>query len=412
MAASSSTALQSALAPKAYSRLERFIRRWQYAGFALLRTLWPNFQFGKWGAITRFADVQEALSRPDVFQVTYGEMMDPSVGPFMLGRDNTIFNQRDKGIMRALLSPEDLPQVRTHVRAILDGILDKHRSAGRLEIVENVTRQCPAMFNQSYFGFSDASLEQIKAWSLGTQWDMFHNVGRNEEIHQNNVRAGKEMHAMLSASLTKKRAALARGDKPRDVLDRLLQWHLPPETGFDDARILTNIMGLLVGSIETTSQAAAQIVNEFLRRPRWLAKAQECARGEDNELWLRYCWEALRFNPITPGMFRICAQDYTIARGTLRRRTFRKGTLVFILTASAMRDGRQLSWPTLFRVSRPDHHYMHMGYGLHTCLGDQISKVQVPEIVRAILLLPNLHRLSPLEYGSGDFPCRLEVGFG
>ncbi len=412
MAASSSTALPSAPAPKTYSRLERFIRRWQYVGFALLRTLWPNFQFRKFGMITRFTDVQEALSRPDIFQVTTAPMMDPSVGPFMLGRDNTIFNQRDKGIMRALLSPEDLPQVRKDVRTILDEIVAKHRSAGRMELVEDVTRECPAVFTQRYFGFSDASIEQIKAWSFHTQWDMFHNIGRDEEVHRKNVRAGKEMHALLSESLPKKRAALARGGTPGDALDRLLQWHFPPETGFDEARILTNIMGLLVGSIETTSQAAVQIVEEFLRRPRWLAKAQECALGDDDDLWKRYCWEAMRFNPITPGVFRICAENYTLARGTLRRRTFRKGASVFIMTASAMRDGRQLPWASRFRVNRPDYHYMHMGYGLHTCLGDQISFVQIPEIVRAIILLPNLHQLSPLEFGEGDFPRRMEVGFG
>ena len=120
----------------------------------------------------------------------------------------------------------------------------------------------------------------------------------------------------------------------------------------------------------------------------------------------------MRFNPITPGVFRICAENYTLARGTLRRRTFRKGTSVFIMTASAMRDGRQLPWASRFRVNRPDYHYMHMGYGLHTCLGDQISFVQIPEIVRAIILLPNLHQLSPLEFGEGDFPRRMEVGFG
>ena len=63
--------------------------------------------------VTRFADVEEALSRNMVFTVRpYAPKMDPSVGPFMLARDGTVYNQRDKGIMRALIQQTDMPGVR------------------------------------------------------------------------------------------------------------------------------------------------------------------------------------------------------------------------------------------------------------------------------------------------------------
>jgi hypothetical protein len=43
--------------------------------------------------ITRFADVTEALSRWTVFTVRfYAQAMDPSVGSFMLGRDDAPLN--------------------------------------------------------------------------------------------------------------------------------------------------------------------------------------------------------------------------------------------------------------------------------------------------------------------------------
>ena len=59
--------------------------------------------------VTRYADVQEVLSRHKVFTVqAYGPKMDPCVGPFMLARDATTINERDKSIMTAMLRSEDL----------------------------------------------------------------------------------------------------------------------------------------------------------------------------------------------------------------------------------------------------------------------------------------------------------------
>jgi len=111
-------------------------RKWMIAKhpdalFAFIRRVRPNLALGAAGpvVITRFPDVQEALSRPDIFNVTYAPMMDPSVGPFMLGRDCTEINQRDKGIMRAFMRVEDLPAIRQKVRSLANA--SKSRSIPR-----------------------------------------------------------------------------------------------------------------------------------------------------------------------------------------------------------------------------------------------------------------------------------------
>jgi cytochrome P450 len=54
--------------------------------FRFLRFLWPNLKLPNGNVfVTRYRDVQEVLSRPEVFTVRdYAPRMDPSVGPFML----------------------------------------------------------------------------------------------------------------------------------------------------------------------------------------------------------------------------------------------------------------------------------------------------------------------------------------
>jgi hypothetical protein len=49
---------------------------------------------------------------------------------------------------------------------------------------------------------------------------------------------------------------------------------------------------------------------------------------------------------------------------------------------------------------------MHLGYGMHTCLGDQISRIQVPEIVKRILQIPGVRPVAAPDFAGGPFPER------
>jgi cytochrome P450 len=382
--------------------------------FAIIRNTRPNLALGRTGPVfvTRFPDVQEALSRPDVFNVAYAPMMDPSVGPYMLGRDCTEINQRDKGLMRAYMRIEDLPAIRQKVRELADGAVESQiYTSNQIEVVSTLSRLVPIKLTGTYFGFPGPDLASMFRWSRATQYDMFHNLDGDEKVHQDNIAAGQEMRAYLAELLPQRRAQLQAGEPLDDILSRLLKSSFPSPIGFDDERIITNIMGTLVGGIETTSQAIVQILDQLFKRPKILKEAIAVANGNDDQLMYRYCWEALRFNPINPFVVRHCRIDYRIAAGSLRALTIPAGSTVLVSGRSAMRDGRQLSAASSFAIDRPESVYMHLGYGLHTCLGDQISRIQVPEIVKRILRLPGVRPASEIDFGGGPFPERYMIGY-
>jgi cytochrome P450 len=128
----------------------------------------------------------------------------------------------------------------------------------------------------------------------------------------------------------------------------------------------------------------------------------------------KYVLEALRFNPHNPGAFRIAAEDYVVAKGTLRATEIPKGTRVLAATQSAMFDKLKVDEPESFRVDRPAHVYMHWGYGLHTCFGRYINETQIPLIVQAVLKRKNLRRAAgnagTLQY-DGRFPASMTLQF-
>ncbi len=54
---------------------------------------------------------------------------------------------------------------------------------------------------------------------------------------------------------------------------------------------------------------------------------------------------------------------------------------------------------------------MHLGYGMHTCLGDQVSRVQIPETIKRLLKLPGLRPSGPMDFKGGPFPESYTVEF-
>jgi cytochrome P450 len=186
------------------------------------------------------------------------------------------------------------------------------------------------------------------------------------------------------------------------------------EARIDDTAIRTNLIGIILGCIPTTSKAVALVVDELLRRPAELAGAQAAARADDDDLVSAYVFEALRFRPQNLGLVRTCAMDYTVARGTLHPTTIPAGTEVLVATQSAMHDGRVVTHPGRFRTDRPPHHYLHFGAGLHTCFGRHVNQVQIPLIVKSLLRRSNLRR-APGPAGAlrttGPYPSSLAVRF-
>jgi cytochrome P450 len=339
--------------------------------FSALRAQRPIFFTPAATMVTRFADVQEVLSRAKIFSVRlYAPKMDPSVGPFMLARDETEINRRDKSIMMAMWSMDDLPRIQKTVEELAERAIAN--ANGRIELISELSRLVAVQLTGKYFGFPGPDVATMMRWSRATQYDMFHNTPQNDpHIHADNVQAGTKMKAYLAQLVPQRRAELKKNPNFDDTLSRLLKSVLPEVIGFGDERIIANTIGLLVGGVETTSAAIALALDELLQRPEQLAAACTAAASGNHDLLATHVWEALRFHLINPFVVRFCEQDFIVADGTPRKAIIRAGTVVLASTASGMMDDDELDAPEEFRINRPYYHYMHFGYGAHTCLGDQ-----------------------------------------
>jgi cytochrome P450 len=393
-------------------RLKQHTIQYPEPVFAVLRRVKPVLFIKNTAIVTRFEDVQEVLSRDDVFQVTYNEKMEVVTGgnDFFLGMQNSPQYERDVAHMRTVMRREDVAgQIIPFIAKTAEELVQA--SGGRLDVARELGKIVPAKWVASYFGCPPPSNEELAHWGSAIFRYLFTDLTNDPAVGSAARDTAAKARAWLDRTIALRKA---NPDGADDVLGRCLRLQGAGVPGMDDLAIRNNLIGLLTGAIPTTAKCCAQALDELLKRPAELEKAQAAARADEDGLFARYVFEALRFNPNNPGLFRIAAEDYTIAKGSLHATLIPKGASVLAATQSAMFDERIVDSPLEFQVTRPDYIYMHWGYGLHTCFGQYVNQVQIPGILKPLLKRKGLRR-APGDAGQlmydGPFPSNLGVEF-
>ncbi len=397
-----------------FSLVRRWIDTEPLPFFKELRDKRPILVTPKCTLVTRFDDVREILLMYKVFTV---KPYVPKMDNYLMAHDDDALHTREKSLMQFMLNRDDLPRVRTMVADISRGILG--RKNGQIEVVNDFCRMVPATLVQDYFGLTGAKLTDLIEWSYWNQYDTFHNQPFDvlpAELSQQIIDRHNETSKKLSSYITMliaKRLLAVKAEKLTfstiiklrdDIVTRMLRTGFAKEQDFDIKRLGVNAGGLLIGAIETTSQAVAQILQYLFQHQEWLTAAKTAAQKEDTTEFDGIVWEALRFVPITPYLFRTTVSDYTAAKGTDHETVLRADTFVLPVTLSAMFDDRAFESPDAFIPQRNWYNYFHFGFGGHECLGRYVGMVMIPEMVRQVLLKKDVEPQGMMDYKSGPFP--------
>jgi cytochrome P450 len=366
---------------------------------------------------------------------------------YLMAYDDDALHYREKSIMQGMLNRDDLPEIRALIKSAADGILDDAQDSegnGQIEIVNEYCRMVPAIMVQEYFGLNGVDKSKLITWSFWNQYDVFHNQpfdlnpkAKYQHIVDEHDNANQELVAYVAALMLRKliwvkletytrwlrlpfrllRDGIYKlfgktAPKPKsDIVARMLESKFAKNVDFGLTRVAVNASGLLIGSIETTSQAVAQTIQMFLTDPQLLRAAQAKAQLPDPAEFDAMVWEALRFVPISPYMFRQASQAYTIAKGTERETRVDAGTNVLVLTQSAMFDTYAYENPEDFNPDRNFYHNFNFGFASHDCLGKYVGMEMLPEMVRQVVLRTDVKSDGPIDFKDGPFPEELNISW-
>lgn len=342
--------------------------------------------------------------------------------------------------------PEDQERIRQMAYAVVDRAVKAQKanakSPDQIDVVKTITRDVPVRVVRDYFGFNpipanpSQSNDAIKFFSRWTQNSFFHNPFGNKGVDKMAVYAAigpdrykkhfgkipndpytgsnkhkfKGMADYIPAMLERRRQFLASNGLKTyadlQALDNetvrnqittidhmLLASAFHKKAGVNEERLISNVMGLLVGAIETGSAAIAQSLEFFMENPAMRDMLIEAANNNDQARVRQLVWEALRFNPINPWVARIAVRNTTLDGVSIPA-----GSLILASTESAMMDPEVFNNPRAFRSGRDLSKYMHMGAHRHICLGYDVADVFVPSAVsRMITQLPYLRKNEPFQ---------------
>ncbi|MBL4661880.1 MAG: cytochrome P450 [Alcanivoracaceae bacterium] len=389
--------------------------------------------------VAKFNDVRDMLLMPKVVTV---DLYKPKMGVtatdegYLMAHDDDALHYREKSLMQAMLNRDDLPYIRSIIEKSCQKILKK--AHGKLEMVRGYSRHVPAIMVKQYFGLDGIETHHLLRWSYWNQIDAFNNQPidiltkeQSQLITDTHDEVSEEFGVYMGVLIARKMTRI-KVDKfldklslpwrlikrifyyllkkeppkanPDEVIMRMLKSSFDKDVDFNIVRLGVNAGGLLIGSIETTSQAVTQIVDFLLNKPELLAKARAAATDDDCTEFDNIVWEASRFVPIRPDIFRILASDYTVAKGSEHETHIPSGTIVRLLTQSAMFDSYAYKDPDDFNPDRNLYHNFTFGIGSHTCLGKYVGIVMIPEMVKQIILMQGLKSDGGINYKDSPFP--------
>jgi cytochrome P450 len=414
LAASGDGAKAKALAAFGEPRVQRLALR-------TARAFFPNLVLSKQfiGAypntgtaiVTRYQDVIEVLDRNADFEVVYEPKMRLITGGenFFLGMQDTPLYTRDTSNMHLAMRRDDVATIVAPIaRRMADELVARH--VKRLDVPVDLTLPIPTAIVTDYLGVDDAAAGDLIAWATMMFWYLFIDLAGDKAIEAKALDAAAACRAAIDRAIAARKASDAVKD---DVLGRCLVLGKAGQPGMDDLGIRNNLIGLVIGAIPTISKACCQALDQLLDRPAALASARAAAQSGNDALLAAHVFEAFRYNPINPLIYRRAAVDATIASGSLRARTIPKGTMVLAVNLSAMFDRLKVASPESFRIDRPWDDYIIWGYGMHACFGAYINRAVIPAILKPLLAKPGLRRAAGaagrIDGGGTPFPQHFNV---
>ena len=130
---------------------------------------------------------------------------------------------------------------------------------------------------------------------------------------------------------------------------------------------------LLIGGVSTVAAAAGSALLHLARQPGVAARIRE-----DPALAARHHEESLRLDPPVAVVLRFGTEGSEIAGTAIPPQM-----PVYVMLSSANRDPAVFPDPARFSLDRTNSHtHLSFGYGIHTCIGNAITRNIVPLLIR------------------------------
>jgi len=324
-----------------------------------------NERYGFW-ALSRWEDVASAHKDVAAFSSSYGtdlhHLSDPERIPF---RMIIFMDPPEHDQMRSLVSrvftPRAVSQLGPMVRRVVSGFADAIGTADSFDLVHEWAAPFPVEVISEMLGVPAGDRQQIRHWIDIMLHREVGSIHPSPEAESASLEAGLYMFNLVQDH---------RRHPADDMITKLIEAEVDRGDGvmtrLEDDEI-AGFLSLLAGAgAETVTKLVGNAAVLFSRNPeQWqlVIEQPDAIPGAVEEI--------LRYLPPAQYNGRYMLEDRTI-RGV----TIPAGQPVLLLAGAATRDERAFDDPDRFDITRPPALALGFGYGVHSCLGAALARME------------------------------------
>jgi cytochrome P450 len=330
---------------------------------------------GFW-VLTRYDDVVAALRDPRLAKeaiaafvaARFGQPV-PATGLSMLDRDPPD-HTRLRSLVSKAFTPRVVEALRPRVQQIVDGLLERAREIGSMDVIEEFAYPIPVNVICEMLGVPIEDHERFKGWSL----DIARGLDSillppDSEVPRRSIASRAALADYFRELIARRRAS------PRaDMLSGLIA---AEEAGdkLSENELLATCILLLIAGHETTVNLIGNGTLALLRHP------DQLQRLRDNPALIGSAVEELlRFDGPVQRTARIPSEDIVVDGRTIPR-----GDMVMPFIGAADRDPAQFPDPDRLDIGRTDNRHIAFGWGIHFCLGAPLARIEGQIAINALV---------------------------
>ncbi len=336
--------------------------------YAALRELGPVAWLPKQNAyvLTRYAEVVEALRKPDVFVSGKGLSLNDDVNALLIGNSlnsDGEEHRRKRSITATPINPKGIVELTPYIEQAAEQLADTLVARGRFDAVADFAQILPLTIVTELVGLSETGKANMLTWASAA-FNLF------EGYNKRSVDAFDDLRGLQQFLAEEGRPdRLKEGGLARRIFEEA------PAKGFSQDEAAQLMRDYINPSLDTTISALGFAAYHFAKDP-----AQWDILRHDPSLIPNAVEEIVRLSTPIRAFSRFVAEDYAMSGVTLPQ-----GSRVIVVYASANRDPRVFENPDMFDVTRNVRKHVGFGHGVHMCMGLHLARLEMRSVLASML---------------------------
>jgi cytochrome P450 len=299
---------------------------------------------------------------------------DPKYAPFDRLSDHSMFDKeppdhtRLRGLVHKAFTPRRIDNLRAHIQAITDNLLDAVRGRASFDLLEDFAVPLPVIVIAELLGVPEPDRHKLRPWSrdIVAMYELNHTPQQADRA----IQAAEEFSAYLR-HLADQRLR----DPQDDLITALATVEEAGEVLTEDELVSTCVLLLNAGH-EATVNVFGNGMWALFQHPDQLARL----RAAPDALAASAIEEMMRYDTPLQLFRRWVLEDMTFQGAELRQ-----GQQVALLFGAANRDPARFDQPDALDVSRADNPHLSFSLGIHYCLGAPLARMELHTALTTLL---------------------------